>query len=392
MRQVKVILVVIVLASVIAPVGWAQDWIQWIEHPDNPVLDPDSRAYYPCVVYDVNMFDGAGFDAPYKVWYQTESGVSHAYSFDGEDWVEAGIVSGLVSTAAHPWVIYNHDGFGEGVFYKMWYWTGIGELTTVNSIHYTESMDGLTWVNDQAISQDAGYPLVTAVYGTWWYHLYGPSCLLYIPDAINVGDYPYDYSYVMFFDTAYEGGGVDGIESVGLAYSVDGKHWIRYGDEPIIYPTAGEWDREYVTRGTVFELPFGGYGFWYSGGVSDSNDGIGYVESVDGLSWVKSDTNPIMHQTDADYPGYPWRSDRSYTPMVVYDQEEFSGFGPSVSYKMWYSGKNPDYSEYTVGVTYGEKQVPVGGSLVPVDPFEIVLQLMVSVGLFFVVFWYRRKG
>ena len=59
MRQAKIFLVVIVLASVITPIGWAQEWIQWIEHPDNPVLDPDSRAYYPCVVYDMNMFDGA---------------------------------------------------------------------------------------------------------------------------------------------------------------------------------------------------------------------------------------------------------------------------------------------------------------------------------------------
>jgi hypothetical protein len=391
MRQFKVLLVLIILVSISTPFVSGQDWISWTEHPDNPVLDPDSRAYYPCVVYDVNMFDGAGFDAPYKVWYQTETGISHAYSLDGEDWIITGGVTGLVSTASHPCVMYDPDGFGDGVFYKMWYWTGIGEITTVNSIHYAESNDGLIWFNDQAITQDATYPLVTAVYGTWWYHLYGPCCLLYIPDAFNVGDNPYDYSYVMFFDTAYEGGGPDGIETVGLAYSVDGKHWIRYGDEPIIYPSDGEWDGEYVTRGTVFELPFDGYGFWYSGGVSDSNDGIGYAESVDGLQWVKSDSNPILHQDDTGYPGYPWRSDRSYTPMVIYDQDSFSGNGPDVSYKMWYSGKNPDNSEYTVGVTYGMRQVPVGGELAPVDPVEIVLPLIVSVVLLVIVFLYRRR-
>ena len=362
-KAIPQLLLIFLLAT---PVCYAQDWITWVEHPDNPVLDPDTRAYYPCVVFDASLFSSNGVAVPYKVWYQTESGIAHATSFDGEDWTIIGDIAGLVSTAAHPWVIYDPDGFDESVPYKMWYWTSIGELTTVNSIHYAESSDGVNWVNDQAITQDATYPLVTAVYGTWWYHLYGPACLLYDPSALNMGDNPYDYNYVMLFDTAYEGGGTEGIEAVALAYSADGKHWTRYGDAPIFLPSNGEWDGEYVTRGTLLPLPFGGYGFWYSGGVADSNDGIGYAESVDGLLWLK-EVSPIMHQDNGGYPGAPWRSERSYTPMVIYDPDLFSGYGAEVPYKMWYSGRNPDDGEYTVGVTYGERQVPVGGKLVPVE-------------------------
>lgn len=372
------------------PCVLSQEWISWVEHPDNPVLDPVSRAYYPCVVYDVDMFSGAGVGAPYKIWYQTESGISHAYSFDGIDWDVIGGVSGLVSSASHPWVLYDSNGFGDGVYYKMWYWTGIGEVSGINAIHYAESSDGMNWVNDQAITQDASYPLVDNVYGDWWYHLYGPSCLLYIPDASNVGVNPYDYSYVMFFDASYEGGGPSGIEAVALAYSVNGKHWTRYGDEPILYPSDEEWDSEYVTRGTLIELSVGGYGFWYSGGVSDSNDGIGYAESVDGLTWIKSDINPIMHQTDADYPGYPWRSERTYTPMVIYDPLRFSGYGDSVEYKMWYSGKNSDTGEYTIGITYEETSVTVGGSLVTIDIVEILTPFLVPILLLVTVFWYGK--
>ena len=387
----KGILVLIVIVTMVSPVCWAQNWITWIEHPDNPVLDPVSRAYYPCVVFDMDMFGGVGVSAPYKVWYQSETGIVHEYSFDGVEWFDAGNTLGLVSSAAHPWVLYDAGGFEDGVFYKMWYWTGIGEVSSINAIHYAESVDGLNWVNDQVITQDGVYPLIDNVYGDWWYHLYGPSCLLYMPDAINVGDYPYDFSYVMLFDTAYEGGGSEGIEALALAYSTDGKHWTRYGDAPILLPSTGEWDGEYVTRGTLLELPMGGYGLWYSGGVSDSNDGIGFAESVDGLNWVKSSGNPIMHQDDTGYTGEPWRSERTYTPMVVYDAGKFSGFGDPALYKMWYSGRNPDNSEYTVGVTIGELQVPVGGSLEPMNYVEIVLPILVSALVFVVVFVSRRR-
>ena len=246
----KGILVLIVVVTMVSPVCWAQNWITWIEHPDNPVLDPDSRAYYPCVVFDMDMFGGAGVSAPYKVWYQSETGIVHGYSFDGVEWFDAGNALGLVSSAAHPWVLYDVGGFGDGVFYKMWYWTGIGEVSSINAIHY--------------------------------------------------------------------------------------------------------------------------------------------AESVDGLNWVKSSGNPIMHQDDTGYTREPWRSERTYTPMVVYDASKFSGFGNPALYKMWYSGRNPDNNEYTIGVTYGELQVPVGGSLEPMNYREIVLPILVS-ALVFVVFFVSRR-
>ncbi len=164
----------------------------------------------------------------------------------------------------------------------------------------------------------------------------------------------------------------------------------RYGDAPVLLPSQGEWDGEYVTRGTLLELPWGGYGLWYSGGVSDSNDGIGFAESMDGLNWVKSSANPIMHQDDTGYMGEPWRSERTYTPMVIYDADKFSGFGDAALYKMWYSGRNPDNSEYTVGVTYAELQVPVGGSLESMNYREIVLPILVSALILVSVFLSRR--
>ena len=390
MTQTKLFLLALIISLASVPCIWSQEWITWTEHPDNPIFDPDSRAYYPCIIFDTNLFNGTGSNAPYKIWYQTESDISHAYSINGVDWIVVGSVSGLVSSASHPWVLYNSDGFGDGVYYKIWYWTGIGEISGINAIHYAESSDGVTWINDQSITQDATYPLVDNIFGDWWYHLYGPACLLYESDAGNTGGYPYDYSYVMFFDTAFEGGGPDGIEAVALAFSSDGKHWTRYSDEPILYPSIGEWDSEYVTRGTVLKLPSGRYGFWYSGGVSDSNDGIGYAESVDGLNWIKN-IEPLMHQNDVGYPGYPWRSDRTYTPMVIYDSSRFSGYGDSLLYKMWYSGKNPDNGKYTVGVTYGILEVTVGGSLVRVDVVELNLLIIVSGMLLLSFLWYKRE-
>src|SRR4030067_571424 len=42
-----------------------------------------------------------------------------------------------------------------------------------------------------------------------------------------------------------------------------------------------------------------------------------------------------MHVSD----GIAWRSERTYTPLVIYDGNKFSSHGDSAYYKMWYTGK-----------------------------------------------------
>lgn len=172
--------------------------------------------------------------------------------------------------------------------------------------------------------------------------------MIYNPTGTNVGsdtqddksdDEPMSYKYVMYYDTSSEGTSPEGsYEQLALAYSTDGIYWIRYGDEPILIPSGdiNDWDGKYITHGTVLKFDDGSYGLWYSGGVNDSNDGIGFAYSLDGISWIKS-SNPVFHQDD----GVSWRNNRTYTPMVIKD---------GCSYWMWFTGQDKDKKNYTIGL------------------------------------------
>lgn len=347
------------------PIGAVGDWV---EYSGNPVFDPEERAYYPRVLYDVSKFNGHGDSYYYKMWYADGTGIRLAYSDDGVNWIEQnGQLSGLTN-AHHPVVLYDAWGFGEGVYYKIWYWDSSSPYG--NPIRYAESNDGINWFNDQAISQDPSRMLVTGwVPPYWFYSSYGPSAVLYNPSGyatINHAD-PMGNKYVMYFDACSQTPvAPDGtIECTGLAYSADGKYWARYGLEPVFKASGGSaWDSRYAYAWSVLKVD-GIYQMWYSGGQDDSNDGIGYAESTDGIHWTKYSGNPIMHVND----GIPWRSSRTYTPLVIYDSNRFSGHGDFAYYKMWFTGVNPNYA---IGYALIPVPPPVGGIWVPINKFELL--------------------
>lgn len=399
MKSNNLLVIVIIIVMLLTQAMWVEaiDYTNWVEYPGNPVFNPVQKAYYPCVLYDANQFSGHGDSYYYKMWYATNNGIRLAYSNDGINWIEQNGELSSLTTPNHPTVLYDQDGFGEGIYYKIWYWTGIGNVASIASVRYAESLDGIMWTNDQVITQDTVQKLVDGTSGDWWYHLYGPACLLYDKDALNTGANPFSYNYVMYFDACSEGFAPEpGVEALGLAYSSDGKHWIRYGSLPVVLPGPEQWDDGYVTRGTVLKLPDGAYGLWYSGGRTDSNDGIGFASSTDGLTWVKDANNPIFHQDDSGYPNEPWRSERTYTPVVVYDADKFSGHGDSVYYKMWFSGKDSTTSDYAVGYTNMPAPSPVGGLWVPINKTGLLapwigLALVITVTTICIVYVKRGK-
>ena len=124
----------------------AQADTEWEEYPDNPVFDPAAKAYYPSVV--------KVSDTDYRMWFGSNSGIGYAVSADGIDWAEIeNPVSGLAD-ANHPAVVYDDDGFGGTEYrYKLWYWTGIGNVSSIDAIRYAESKDGTVWEHDQVIQQ-----------------------------------------------------------------------------------------------------------------------------------------------------------------------------------------------------------------------------------------------
>lgn len=252
---------------------------------------------------------------------------------------------GTLTNARHPVVLYDANGFGGGTYYyKMWYWDSASEYT--DPIRCAESSDGITWVNDQAITQDPSALLVTGwVAPYWFYSSYGAGAVLYNAAGyatINYAD-PMGNKYVMYYDAASQGFAPDGTaEGTALAFSADGVYWARYGSAPVLLGSGGSaWDSNYAYAWSVLKVN-GQYEMWYSGGQARSSEGIGYAQSSDGITWTKQ-ADPIMHMSD----GVAWRSSRTYTPSVIYDASQFSGHGDTAFLKMWYTGVSG--SDYAVG-------------------------------------------
>jgi uncharacterized repeat protein (TIGR01451 family) len=328
------------------PTGSAlADYSDWHEYPGNPVFYPEDteKSYYPCVLYDASQFSGHGDAYYYKMWYgDTDSSRWEwvVYSNDGINWENHEEVTGIEADGYHAKVLYIAEGYGAGpYYYKIWYWNS-SSLYTIDAIHTADSTDGVNWVNDQALTEDATYPLVSGPSGTDWKRgTYGPVSVLYNPSASNSGTDPFDYRFAMYYDAT-----TGGYEVTGLAYSSDGNHWTRYHQAPYedapVFDRggAGQWDSDYSSHGTVVRESEDVWHFWYSGGgpASGGNEGIGYASSSDGINWTRDAGNPLIYKDD----GVAWRDDRTYTPCVIYSPTRFDGHGEVSTYKMWFTGRS----------------------------------------------------
>jgi hypothetical protein len=170
------------LLTVLALPCAGQDYNAWTDDPANPVLNPGSRASYPSVILDPAGF-GTPAGPPFKAWYDNGAGsVLVSTSSDGVAWsLPAVATTGLVSPA-HPQVLYDAGAFGVsgGPCYRIWYWDTTGSvLYSIAAIRSAESTDGINWVNDQALTQDATQPLISNAPSAWNRGSYGPACLFY---------------------------------------------------------------------------------------------------------------------------------------------------------------------------------------------------------------------
>jgi len=302
---------------------------QFTEDTNNPIYGAhlgDGKAYYPSVVYDSNQFSGHGNTSYYKMWYDPGDGTPRLLlSDDGTDFgsFSDSIAMTNLSTAYHPSVIYNSDGIdGTGYYYRMYYWDGSTDLST----RVAESTDGINWENDQLITQNTTYHLQETDDGFWHQH-YGPGNVYYNSSATDSGSNPWNYTFTMTFDTSSANilEPTYGYEHTGLAYSSDGFNWTRYGDEPILTAdNDSEWDAHYSYHGDIIKVKENDWRMWYSGGDDDEDggkyyaEGVGEAYSTDGLTWYKSDDNPILHFSDNQSDSsLDWRGYRTYTPNVI---------------------------------------------------------------------------
>jgi predicted GH43/DUF377 family glycosyl hydrolase len=103
--------------------------------------------------------------------------------------------------------------------------------------------------------------------------------------------------------------------------------WVKYAGNPVLVPTEGGWDSDYVTTPRVI---FEGntYRMWYQGSHSGANH-IGYATSLNGYTWLK---HGIV--LSAGNPG-DWDSSSIGLGSVLWN---------GTDYLMWYTGSN--------GITY----------------------------------------
>jgi hypothetical protein len=301
----------------------------------------------------------------YRMWYQSNSTpsnstVAYATSADGKAWtLVTNNVSGLLANnAGHP-----HVEFADNKF-VIWYWNATTPYGN-NAMHYAESVDGITWTNDSAITGN----LITAAGGLWNSGSYGAADVIVNDSPTNVGANPFDYKYAMYYDATS-----GGYEQIALGYSVNGIDWTLYGTGPVLSKgSAGSWDSVYATAGSVIKGDV--WTMWYSGGISASNEGIGCATSNDGLVWTKCAANPAMSKND----GVGWRNNRTYTPSVIRD----GGID-----KMWFTGKDNATGNYAIGyATLGApgnlslRETSSGGVSLPDGSSDIVLDDATSLNI-----------
>ena len=113
------------------------------------------------------------------------------------------------------------------------------------------------------------------------------------------------------------------------AASASSSQWVKYAGNPVLLPTEGSWDGDYVnTPRVIYNGATNTYMMWYQGGLSGVNR-IGYATSSNGITWIN---HGIVLS-----PGLPgaWDSASIALGSVLWN---------GTAYLMWYTGTN--------GVTY----------------------------------------
>jgi predicted GH43/DUF377 family glycosyl hydrolase len=226
---------------------------------------------FPSVIYANNSF---------YMLYSGNNGaawnIGLATSADGRAWTKSGINPVMDIS---PATFYSTDISGTSLLYdngvfKAWFTGYDGNFMRIG---YATSANGITWTVDNANAP----VLNTGTTGSWDY--LGVAFPTVIKD---------NGIYKMWFS------GYDGTTwRIGYATSTDGINWTKYTyngtDSPLI-DVSGSGPDTYGAYAAFVEKDGTVYKMYYTGINSGNGATVNYATSTDGITWVKSYSNPKL--------------------------------------------------------------------------------------------------
>lgn len=161
--------------------------------------------------------------------------------------------------------------------------------------------------------------------------------------------------------------------------------WTKYEGNPVMVSDPDSWEGlGILARSIIYQE--GTYKMWYYGGwtgLSYPKLYIGYATSLDGITWEKSESNPVL---TTGTPG-SWEEHAVGGPSVIFD---------GTLYHMWYFGVNNNlkaeigYATSLDGVTWDKYEGNPVLKLGPPDSWDSMRLIMSTVVLVDSVFhmWY----
>ncbi len=191
-----------------------------------------------------------------------------------------------------PTVIY------DGTLYHMWFNGNSGNGTNIG---YASSDDKINWEKHPV-------PVLEKGSDGSWDNLFILHPTVYFDGA----------TYHMWYM-----GSNGSAAQIGYATSPDSISWSKHPSNPVLSPgEPGSWDDTNVNSPEVLFID-GIFHMWY-GGSDGSNEQTGHATSVDGITWVKDELNPVLKVGEEG-----WDVATSAQPSVLYD---------GTYYRIWYAG------------------------------------------------------
>ncbi|MDR0703550.1 MAG: hypothetical protein LBF88_01030 [Planctomycetaceae bacterium] len=244
---------------------------QWVKYENNPVLGGGDLG----TIFDVSLLKEDGEYKMYCSWRPKKS-LALSVSKDGKNWSQPQII--FTPNPETSWEeVINRPGIvkKDGV-YHLWY---TGQAQGKSCIGYATSTDGINFTRQSekpVLEPEAGWEKNIAV-----------MC-----PHVN-----WDKEEGIF-KMWYSGGEQNEPNAIGYATSKDGLHWEKYAGNPVFdADPAKKWEQHKVTACQIIKRE-NDYLMFYIGFRDEPFAQIGMAKSPDGIkNWVRYENNPIIFPT-----------------------------------------------------------------------------------------------